>query len=86
LYNFRCVVKTNIWNNNDQNGRQTNDYPHAVRGGTDGARLSYMGLPCPNIFSGAENMHGRYEFVSVDTMEKAVEVIVNIARMGVETR
>ncbi len=55
---------------------------YAARGGTDGARLSYMGLPCPNIFSGAENMHGRYEFVSIDTMEKAVEVIVNIARMG----
>ena len=50
----------------------------AVRGGTDGSRLSYMGLPCPNIFSGAENMHSRKEFVNVEVMERAVEVIVNI--------
>ena len=51
----------------------------AVRGGTDGSRLSFMGLPCPNIFSGAENMHSRKEFVSVEVMGKAVQVIVNIA-------
>lgn len=51
----------------------------AIRGGTDGARLSYEGLPCPNIFAGGHNFHGPYEFVPVQSMEKAVEVIVNIA-------
>ncbi|HIW33954.1 MAG TPA: peptidase T [Candidatus Paenibacillus intestinavium] len=51
-----------------------------IRGGTDGSRLSYMGLPTPNIFAGGENFHGKYEFVSIDTMQKAVEVIVEIAK------
>lgn len=51
----------------------------AIRGGTDGARLSYEGLPCPNIFAGGHNFHGPFEFVPVRSMEKAVEVIVNIA-------
>lgn len=50
-----------------------------IRGGTDGSRLSYMGLPCPNIFGGGHNFHGRYEFIPVQSMEKAVEVIVKIA-------
>lgn len=50
-----------------------------IRGGTDGAQLSFKGLPCPNIFAGGHNFHGRYEFVSVQSMEKAVEVIVKIA-------
>ncbi|MBN2806308.1 MAG: peptidase T, partial [Prolixibacteraceae bacterium] len=50
----------------------------AIRGGTDGARLSYMGLPCPNIFAGGHNFHGKYEFVPVDSMVKAVEVILKI--------
>lgn len=50
-----------------------------IRGGTDGAQLSYMGLPCPNIFAGGINFHSRYEFVSVQVMEKAVMTIVNIA-------
>ena len=49
-----------------------------VRGGTDGARLSFMGLPCPNIFTGGHNYHGRFEFVSLQSMEKAVEIIVNL--------
>lgn len=52
----------------------------AIRGGTDGAQLSYMGLPCPNIFAGGMNFHGPYEYVAVESMEKAVEVIINIAR------
>jgi tripeptide aminopeptidase len=56
----------------------------AIRGGTDGARLSFMGLPCPNIFAGGVNFHGRYEYVSVQTMQKAVEVIVNIAKITAE--
>ena len=51
----------------------------AIRGGTDGARLSYMGLPCPNIFAGGHNFHGKFEFVPVQTMVKAVELIVRIA-------
>lgn len=53
----------------------------AIRGGTDGARLSYMGLPCPNIFAGGMNFHGPYEFVPIRYMEKAVEVILNICQM-----
>jgi len=52
-----------------------------VRGGTDGSQLSFMGLPTPNIFAGGENMHGKYEFVSVETMEKATEVIIEIAKI-----
>ncbi|MTD30953.1 peptidase T [Planomicrobium sp. YIM 101495] len=51
-----------------------------VRGGTDGSQLSYMGLPTPNIFTGGENFHGKYEFISVENMEKAVQVIVEVAR------
>ncbi|HEY5570945.1 MAG TPA: peptidase T [Bacteroidales bacterium] len=50
-----------------------------VRGGTDGAKLSYKGLPCPNIFSGGVNFHGRYEFIPISSMEKATAVIVKIA-------
>ena len=50
-----------------------------IRGGTDGARLSFMGLPCPNIFTGGHNFHGPYEFICVESMEKAVETIINIA-------
>ncbi|MDY2631239.1 MULTISPECIES: peptidase T [unclassified Clostridium] len=51
-----------------------------IRGGTDGARLSFMGLPTPNIFAGGENFHGKYEYVPVESMEKAVEVIINIVK------
>lgn len=53
---------------------------HAIRGGTDGSRLSFMGLPTPNVFAGEQNFHSRLEWVSVQDMEKAVEVIVQIAR------
>lgn len=52
-----------------------------IRGGTDGSRLSYMGLPCPNIFAGGHNFHGKYEYVPVESMLKAVEVIVEIAQI-----
>jgi len=52
-----------------------------IRGGTDGARLSYMGLPCPNIFTGGLNAHGPYECITVEAMEKAVEVLVNLVRI-----
>jgi tripeptide aminopeptidase len=51
----------------------------AIRGGTDGARLSYEGLPCPNVFAGGHNFHGPYEFIPVPSILKAVEVILNIA-------
>ncbi|MDT3387883.1 MAG: peptidase T, partial [Bacteroidota bacterium] len=47
-----------------------------IRGGTDGAQLSFRGLPCPNVFAGGVNYHGPYEFVSVQVMKKAVQVIV----------
>jgi len=50
----------------------------AIRGGTDGSQLSYKGLPCPNIFAGGHNFHGRYEYVPVESMQKAIEVIVKI--------
>jgi len=52
-----------------------------IRGGTDGSQLSYMGLPTPNIFTGGENFHGKYEYISVDNMEKAAKVIVEICRL-----
>jgi tripeptide aminopeptidase len=55
-----------------------------IRGGTDGAQLSFKGLPCPNIFAGGLNFHGRYEFVPVPSMEKASEVIVNICKIVAE--
>ncbi len=53
----------------------------AIRGGTDGAQLSFKGLPCPNIFAGGLNFHGRYEFVPIQSMEKAMKVIVKIAEI-----
>ena len=56
----------------------------SIRGGTDGSRLSFMGLPTPNIFAGEHNFHSRLEWVSVQDMEKAVEVIVNLARVWEE--
>ena len=52
-----------------------------IRGGTDGARLSFMGLPCPNIFAGGHNFHGKLEFVPVESMEKATEVILNLVSL-----
>ena len=55
-----------------------------IRGGTDGAQLSFKGLPCPNIFAGGENFHGRFEYVPIQSMEKAADVIVNICRIVAE--
>ncbi|MFT5078336.1 MAG: tripeptide aminopeptidase [Saprospiraceae bacterium] len=52
-----------------------------IRGGTDGSQLSFMGLPCPNIFAGGHNFHGRFEYVPVESMQKAIEVIVNIVQI-----
>ena len=55
-----------------------------IRGGTDGAQLSFRGLPCPNIFAGGVNFHGPYEFISVQSMQKAMDVIINICRIAGE--
>ena len=52
-----------------------------IRGGTDGSQLSFMGLPCPNIFAGGHNFHGKYEYVPVESMQKAVEVIIKICEL-----
>ncbi|MCQ2537677.1 MAG: peptidase T [Lachnospiraceae bacterium] len=52
----------------------------AIRGGTDGARLSYMGLPCPNLCTGGANFHGRFEYITVQSMEKCVEILLNLAK------
>ncbi|MCB0376048.1 MAG: peptidase T, partial [Sinomicrobium sp.] len=55
-----------------------------IRGGTDGSQLSFMGLPCPNIFAGGHNFHGKYEYIPAESMQKAVEVIVKIAALTAE--
>ncbi len=55
-----------------------------IRGGTDGSKISFMGLPTPNLFAGGENMHGRFEFVSLQTMEKAVDTLLEIIRLNNE--
>lgn len=52
-----------------------------IRGGTDGARLSYMGLPCPNLCTGGYNYHGKYEFIPVDSLHKTAEILVKIASL-----
>ncbi|MFA7745765.1 peptidase T [Salinicoccus roseus] len=57
-----------------------------VRGGTDGSQLSYKGLPTPNIFTGGENFHGKFEYISIDNMEKAVQVITEISRNAAERK
>lgn len=56
-----------------------------IRGGTDGSKLSYMGLPCPNIFAGGHNFHGKYEYLPAESMQKAVDVIVRIAELTAST-
>ena len=55
-----------------------------IRGGTDGARLSFMGLPCPNLCTGGENFHSRFEFVSVEAMEKISDILVKIIENSVK--
>jgi tripeptide aminopeptidase len=56
-----------------------------IRGGTDGAQLSFKGLPCPNIFAGGVNFHGPYEFISIQVMEKVMQTIVKICEITAET-
>jgi len=63
-------------------GLEINEDP--VRGGTDGSQLTYMGLPCPNIFAGEENMHGRYEYTVLESMWKAVDVMIKMAELNAE--
>ena len=60
----------------EQAGMEPKTVP--IRGGTDGARLSYMGLPCPNLCTGGDNFHGRYEYIPVEDMEKSVDMLVNL--------
>jgi tripeptide aminopeptidase len=55
-----------------------------IRGGTDGAQLSFRGLPCPNIFAGGINFHGPHEFLPIQSMEKAMQVVVNICRLAAQ--
>ena len=52
-----------------------------IRGGTDGSRLSYMGLPTPNLFTGGHNYHGRFEYISVNSLEKAVEMLIKLVQL-----
>ena len=63
-------------------GIEVNKAP--IRGGTDGSKISFMGLPTPNIFAGGENFHGRFEFVSVESIKKAIDVIVEIVKIAAE--
>jgi len=60
--------------------------PHIkpIRGGTDGARLSFMGLPCPNIFAGGHNFHGKFEYIPLESMEKASEIMLNLIKLYAE--
>jgi tripeptide aminopeptidase len=53
-----------------------------IRGGTDGSKISFMGIPTPNLFTGAENFHGKFEFASKEVMEKAVNVIIEIVKLN----
>jgi tripeptide aminopeptidase len=84
-FNMREKIEPvmHIINTAEQAMREANIVPKVVpiRGGTDGAQLSFKGLPCPNIFAGGLNFHGRYEFLPIPSMEKAMQVIVNIARI-----
>lgn len=57
-----------------------------IRGGTDGSRLSYMGLPCPNLFTGGHNFHGKHEYVCLDSMEKAAQLIIKISQLTAEQK
>ncbi|MCM1021555.1 MAG: peptidase T [Muribaculum sp.] len=84
-YNMREKIEPvmHIIDTAEQAMRNVGVTPHVVpiRGGTDGAQLSFKGLPCPNIFAGGLNFHGRYEFIPIPSMQKAMEVIVEIIRL-----
>lgn len=82
-YNMKEIIEQNLHlvENAKAAMRELDIEPHIVpiRGGTDGARLSFMGLPCPNLCTGGQNFHGRFEYACVDDMEKIVELLVRIA-------
>ena len=59
---------------------------HPIRGGTDGSKLSFMGLPCPNIFTGGMNFHGVYELIPLEHMKKASDTIIEIIRLVTESK
>ncbi len=84
-YNMRKMVEPHpqVINNALAAMREADVEPivRPIRGGTDGARLSFMGLPCPNIFAGGMNFHGKFEYCSLNSMEKAVKVIINLAKI-----
>ena len=81
-YNMKCMLedKMHIISIAEQAITEACGVCHVVpiRGGTDGARLSYEGLPCPNLCTGGENYHGRFEYIPVEDMEKCVQMLVNI--------
>lgn len=81
-YNMKKIIESNYFLIEDAEKayRKAGVEPEIkpVRGGTDGARLSFMGLPCPNLFTGGHNYHGRYEYIPLQSMEKTVEVIINL--------
>ncbi len=83
-YNMADVLKKDLTPVNlvETAMKQVGITPHVfpVRGGTDGSKISFLGTPTPNIFAGPENMHGRFEYVSLQTMQKAVELIVQIVQ------
>lgn len=87
-YNMREMVEPNmhIVDIAEQAMKNLDIKPNikAIRGGTDGARLSFMGLPCPNIFAGGHNFHGRYEFVPIESMMRAKDVVIEIAKLTSE--
>ena len=87
-YNMSTIIKNNMHLidkvENSMKELDITPLVTPIRGGTDGARLSFMGLPCPNICTGGENFHGKYEYVCVQSMEKIVELLIRLAQKFVE--
>jgi tripeptide aminopeptidase len=83
-YNMRNIIEDNMHliDKVEESMRELEITPiiTPIRGGTDGARLSFMGLPCPNICTGGENFHGKYEYVCVQSMEKIVELLIKLGQ------
>ena len=87
LYFIHCVEHTEKWkelvDNNPKKAFEMNGVEpivQPIRGGTDGARLSFMGLPCPNLSTGGYNFHGRKELIPVPAMEKMVDVLISLIK------
>ncbi|MBQ7642445.1 MAG: M20/M25/M40 family metallo-hydrolase, partial [Clostridia bacterium] len=87
-YNMSAIIKANYhlvenaWRAMEEAGVKPKIIP--IRGGTDGARLSFMGLPCPNLSTGGFNFHGKAEYIPLSSMEKMVEVILKIVEIYAE--